>query len=126
MGGFILDKKSSIIIGLSIIIGFTILGGFIYFSNNENNEVYELAEDTTDNINLLTLEEAAEYLRISEDGLKALVVIESNSYQQYGMNLPYYKINERYYFVKSGLDLWLMEKSKQNLKYNTVNYSVTN
>lgn len=64
MGGFILDKKSSIIIGLSIIIGFTILGGFIYFSDNKNNESFDLVEVTTDNMNLLSLEEAAEYLRI--------------------------------------------------------------
>jgi len=125
-GGFILDKKSSIIIGLSIIIGFTILGGFIYFSNSENNKTYELTDVSTDNINLLTLEEAAKYLRISEDGLKAIVVIESNKYGQYGMKLPYFKINERYYFIKSELDLWLIEVSMKNLKYDTVKYSVTN
>lgn len=125
-GGFILDRKSSVIIGLSIIIGFSILGGLIYFSNSENNRANELTEVTTNNINILTLEEAAEYLRISEEGLKAIVVIEANRYEQYGMKLPYFKINERYYFVKSELDLWIIEKSRLNLKYNTVNYSVTN
>lgn len=121
-----MDRKSSVIIGLSIIIGFSILGGFIYFSNSENYRANQLTEVTTNNINILTLEEAAEYLRISEDGLKAIVVIEANRYEQYGMKLPYFKINERYYFVKSELDLWIIEKSRLNLKYNTVNYSVTN
>ncbi|MGF7059537.1 hypothetical protein [Brassicibacter mesophilus] len=119
---------SSSIIGISIILGFTILGTFIYLGEDRNFSETQLKTEelTNENHNILSFEEAAVYLKISDEKLKSIIVIQKsipNINVDYG--LPYFKVDDEYYFLKSQLDLWLAKIAEQQINYDTEKYSIS-
>lgn len=65
----------------------------------EKEKVEEKVAETAKNI--MTMEEAAEYLGISQKKLQYLTAEWS------GLGMPFLKIGDQYIFTRSGIDKWL-------------------
>lgn len=87
---------------------------------NTDNRIETMKYTTND---IMTISEAAEYLRISEVNLKKIIIIEKNMLKIAGhfrgRMLPYYKIDDNYYFYKKGLDSWLEDVTTNKVMYDT-------
>lgn len=113
---------------LIIAIGIVIHGYIIkpnnsdFFNNGEQNI------NTTASKAVFDLTDAAEYLNMSESEVKAIIIAESSRLNEThsftGEMLPYFKVDEKYYFYKEGLDTWLADATMDKRKYNTENFKM--
>ncbi|PZD97293.1 hypothetical protein DNH61_02760 [Paenibacillus sambharensis] len=115
---------------IGIIAASLILGGCIVTAAliNQNETVQEkrTAQVQTDSSSaqLLTMEEAAAYLGITEGDIRRIISIESSMMQGSsdivleGMMLPYIWIKDRHYFHKESLQKWLMYASQTRRTYD--------
>ncbi|OEF98814.1 hypothetical protein BHF71_10835 [Vulcanibacillus modesticaldus] len=135
----ILDKKSSLIIGISIIMSSFILGLFIYITFDSENirniskgyietEAIENNDRFLMNSNIINIEEAAKYLNMTESDIKKVIITEKIMREsQNGFNgkmLPYFKINDEFYFYKAQLVLWIFEVSEEQREYDFKKYLI--
>ena len=123
-----MNTRSSLIIGISIILGFTILGTLFYLAGDRSSfeAQHRLEEVSNENHNILSFEEAAIYLKMSDEKLKSIIVIEKSVPNiNIDYRLPYFKVDDEYYFLQSQLDLWLAKIAEQQINYNTKKYSIS-
>lgn len=70
----------------------------------------------------LSISEAADYLKISEDSIKKIILLEEKAIEQggsfEGLMFPYSKIYDQYVFSKKSLDQWVQEKVKTQSVYS--------
>ncbi|OME88040.1 hypothetical protein BK120_01610 [Paenibacillus sp. FSL A5-0031] len=106
---------ASFILGVSFIVGCMFL---------EKNEVPNKEEsDITISVEkpLLTIEEAANYLRLSENEIKQIIHTEqiqlttAGSFS--GVMFPYIKVGEKFYISKNELMVWINETSRERREY---------
>lgn len=93
----LINVVGEIFLGICIIIGAIIIS----YSNNQaeaNNPI--TSNDESRNDEILTLEEAADYLKITPENLEKL--IQSNPSE-----LQYVKIEDQYIFTIQHLNYWL-------------------
>lgn len=93
----LINVIGEIFIGICIIIGAIIIS----YSNNgiePNSTITSNGESRNDEI--LTLEEAAAYLKITPENLEKLIQSNPNE-------LQYVKIGDQYIFTVQNLDYWL-------------------
>ncbi|MDR7237554.1 helix-turn-helix domain-containing protein [Neobacillus drentensis] len=110
-------EYSVIILALSIAFSGFWIGNALKQDNalKPNNVEMALTDDT------LSISEAADYLKISEDSIKKIIILEEKSIEQGGsfsMMFPYSKIYDQYVFSKKSLDQWVQEKVKTQSEYS--------
>lgn len=89
--------------------------------NEENNK-----QRSSNELSVMNLQEAAEYLGIEEEQLRRLIVTEENIRKINGgfidEMLPYIKIDKNYCFSKALLDEWIYNTSRKKVSYDTNKY----
>ena len=69
----------------------------------------------------LSISEAADYLKISEESIKKIISQERKTIEQSGtfsgMMFPYSKIYDQYVFSKKSFDQWVQETVKTQSEY---------
>ena len=107
-----------ILIGASIILNGYLIGVAI--------KTMDTKEDTA----VLTLSQTATYMNMTEEALKGIIQTETDLLQQYhsfsGKMLPYFIIDDQFYFYKGEIDEWLKEAAMQRKNYNTSRGWITN
>jgi hypothetical protein len=109
-----------IILALSIAFSGFWIGNALKQDNalKPDNVEMTLTDDT------LSISEAADYLKISEDSIKRIIKIERVTKEQSGsfdgMMFPYSKIYDQYVFSKRSLDQWVQETVKTQSEYSVV------
>ncbi|MEY2194233.1 helix-turn-helix domain-containing protein [Neobacillus sp. BF23-41] len=101
------------VIILALCIAFS--GFWIGNALKQDNVEMKITEDT------LSISEAADYLKISEDSIKKIIIQEEKTIEQGGafsMMFPYSKIYDKYVFSKKSLDQWVQEKVKTQSVYS--------
>ncbi|WP_379153404.1 helix-turn-helix domain-containing protein [Paenibacillus sp. sgz5001063] len=97
---------ASLILGLSIIIGCVIIS-----SDRPANSGQKADAQDMDNKLLLTLQETATLLGISEDQVKNIMKAENSLLRNDGafggMKLQYIKVDDQFLFSKTGLLEWI-------------------
>lgn len=110
-------EYSIVILALSIAFSGYWIGNAIM--HQQNFEVREVSNPTMDEV--LSLSEAADYLRISEKSIKAIISQEKihlNSYGSFsGMMFPYSNVYGEFIFSKQSLDNWLNETTTNRNEY---------
>lgn len=111
----------AIIIG-SIIIGVCIIiSTFIFIKMADKSEAEKTQEMASYDGGFMTIEEAADFLKLSEDEILYIISSEEKTIKELGefggSPFPYIKINNKYYFNKSALGSWLLEASDINRTY---------
>lgn len=107
---------------LSIAIFFLGFQIWNYTSNNKaENQSYNQNEFSSSNeVGLLTIEQAANYLNLTKEDLEILIKNQDTERSQAGeafltyQFIPYIKINEERYFSKADLNEWI--------KFNTISW----
>lgn len=79
--------------------------------------------DSKENSEVLVINEVADYLQLSEEQVMKMINIETTKLEEdgsfSGMMIPYFTVDEKYYFSKSALDHWLKEVTTNHTDYNT-------
>lgn len=106
-----------IVLALSIAFSGFWIGNALKQDNPQKQDCEKLTT-TDDN---LSLSEAAEYLKISEDSIKKIILQEKKTIEQggsfSGMMFPYSKIYDQYVFSRKALDQWVQETVKTQIEY---------
>lgn len=117
-----MNKKTAVILGVSIILASLILGFLLRDALKDNEALYVNTNDE-----VLTVTEAADYLKLTKDEVMGIIITEKKELSTKGIFLgnmfPYYKVNDKYYFSKSQLNEWLMDVTKNRGEYDLKNYS---
>lgn len=101
-----MDNNRLYLLG-TLILSISILAGSIMLSISFNhlsasiNSLEHISVNQKVEKNILTLNEAADYLHISTTTLKYMVAETS------GLQIPCLKVDGQYIFTKQGLDKWL-------------------
>ena len=113
----ILMASAILFIGISIIISGYCIGEGIKSVNIGRPAT------TTKDTKVLNLTQAANYLNMPEEEVKAVIQIEKNELEKTGSfsgrRLPYFTIDSKQYFYKDEIDEWLKDVSSNNREYNT-------
>lgn len=79
--------------------------------------------DSKEKSPVLGINEAADYLHLSEEQVIRMINIEKTDLEKdgifSGMMLPYFTVDGQYYFCKAELDNWLKEVANEHTEYNT-------
>lgn len=122
-----MNKKVALIIGISIILSSLVMGLLIRDAILSNQKILDEKINQETNNEILSLSEAAQYLKLSEKEVKGIMIIERKQLKSYGSFLgkmfPYYKVNDKYYFYKDELDEWLKEVSSNRTQYDTYKFT---
>ena len=109
---------SIIILACTIMIGSSIIATKVSTAINTNSI------DSKENSQVLGINEAADYLHLSEEQVIRMINIEKTDLEEdgifSGMMLPYFTVDGQYYFCKAELDNWLKEVANEHTEYNTV------
>ena len=93
------------------------IGAYIGDINSKKNQANE------DTNTLFDLEELSNYLGMSEEEIKNIMMIEeimlNQSGHYSGMMFPYFKVDEKYYFYKETIDEWLEEVTTDKKQYDS-------
>ncbi|GAA0181334.1 hypothetical protein SH2C18_38810 [Clostridium sediminicola] len=124
-----LKNNYNFLFGCIIISIGIIIHGYIIKPNNSNLFNSEsLNKNITLNKTVFGLTDAAEYLNMGESDVKAIIIAESSRLNEThsftGEMLPYFQVDEKYYFYKEGLDAWLADVTMDKRKYNTTNFEM--
>mgnify|MGYP004548718011 FL=1 len=108
---------SIIILACTIMIGSSIIATKVSTAINTNSI------DSKENSQVLGINEAADYLHLSEEQVIRMINIEKTDLEEdgifSGMMLPYFTVDGQYYFCKAELDNWLKEVANEHTEYNT-------
>ena len=108
---------SIIILACTIVIGSSIMATKVSTAINTNSI------DSKENSQVLGINEAADYLHLSEEQVIRMINIEKTDLEEdgifSGMMLPYFTVDGQYYFCKAELDNWLKEVANEHTEYNT-------
>ena len=109
---------SIIILACTIMIGSSIIATKVSTAINTNSI------DSKENSQVLGINDAADYLHLSEEQVIRMINIEKTDLEEdgifSGMMLPYFTVDGQYYFCKAELDNWLKEVANEHTEYNTV------
>lgn len=104
-------------IGISIIINGYFIGDAI-----KSISPQDLRVNSSDS-KVLSLEQVAKYLNMSEEEVITIIQIEDNKLTKtgsfFGKMFPYFVVNNKQYFYKDEIDEWLKEVSNNHREYNT-------
>jgi tRNA/tmRNA/rRNA uracil-C5-methylase (TrmA/RlmC/RlmD family) len=101
-----------------IVLAFSIAFSGFWIGNalKQDNVEMKLTDDN------LSISEAADYLKISEDSIKKIIIQEEKTIEQggsfSGMMFPYSKIYDQYVFSKESLEQWVQETVKTQSEYS--------
>lgn len=120
-------KNHYTILGAALILGLSLLGGS-YVISHELANGHELQmqpqsqADTQDTDHpLMTLEQTARFLRLSEDQVKNIMKAENamlrNDGPFEGTKLPYLKVDNEFLFNKQQVMTWIQAASQENRVY---------
>ncbi|MEG6521642.1 helix-turn-helix domain-containing protein [Desulfotomaculum sp. 1211_IL3151] len=110
-----MDKNKIYLLG-AVILSISIFASSIIISTSFNHlsasikSFEHILLNQKEEKNVMTLDEAADYLHISTETLKYM----SNEIS--GLQIPYLKVDDQYIFTKQGLDKWL-ESNHWDLDY---------
>ena len=108
---------SIIILACTIVIGSSIMATKVSTAINTNSI------DSKENSQVLGINDAADYLHLSEEQVIRMINIEKTDLEEdgifSGMMLPYFTVDGQYYFCKAELDNWLKEVANEHTEYNT-------
>ena len=108
---------SIIILACTIMICSSIIATKVSTAINTNSI------DSKENSQVLGINEAADYLHLSEEQVIRMINIEKTDLEEdgifSGMMLPYFTVDGQYYFCKAELDNWLKEVANEHTEYNT-------
>lgn len=113
---------------LMISIGIVIHGYLI--NPNTGGVINNGGQNTNITVNkaVFDLTDAAEYLNMTESEVKAIIIAEYSRLHEThsftGEMLPYFQVDEKYYFYKEGLNTWLADVTMDKRKYNTENFKM--
>lgn len=108
-------------IAASFILGVSFIVGCMFLEKNEvpNKEQSDITISMEKP--LLTTEEAANYLHLSENEIKQIIHTEqiqlttAGSFS--GVMFPYIKVGEKFYISKNELMVWINETSRERREY---------
>ena len=79
--------------------------------------------ETKESYQVLRIDEAADYLRLSEEQIIRMINIERRTLEKdgvfSGIMFPYFKVDDEYYFSKAQLDEWIKEAAIEQVEYHT-------
>jgi hypothetical protein len=71
----------------------------------------------------LGISQVSKYLKMSEEEVMGIINTEQGIFDKTGsftgLRLPYFKVNNKYYFYKNSVDEWLKQVTEQRRQYNT-------
>ncbi len=116
-----MNRKEILIVIGALMISFSIvISG--YLIGEAIKTVYTVEADYAKG-NIMDLSEVAKYLNMSEGEVSAIIRIEDNQLKQYGFfdgkRFPYFTIDDKKYFYRNEIDLWLMEVADSHRIYDT-------
>ncbi|WP_340401148.1 hypothetical protein [Paenibacillus sp. FSL H8-0079] len=108
---------ASIILGISFIIGCILLT-----IQERNSELTHAVEQEVPNDKvLLTMQETAEYLSMTEEQVMSIIKAEQGSFTVSGFfdgrMFPFIKIQDEFFVSRVELDLWVQEASASHRRY---------
>jgi hypothetical protein len=113
---------SIIILAMSVIFGSIWIGNSLEKTISLQASISTPTSISTDS-KTLTLSEAAEYLNMTEEEVRAIIQTEKKKLDEThsfeGKMFPYFTINNKQYFYKDEIDEWLKEVSSQHREYDT-------
>ncbi|MFS1512666.1 hypothetical protein VQL36_09540 [Chengkuizengella sp. SCS-71B] len=111
MKKYLILSISIVFLGISIIIGTSRIADALLNDGKEDVDVVTAANlivdaltKETESAQLLSESELVEYLGIQEHQIDSLVPKDGR-----GIELPYLRIGDQYYFPVSAIDKWLLE-----------------
>lgn len=106
-----------------IILACTIVIGSSIIATKVSTAINMTSIDSKENSQVLGINEAADYLHLSEEQVIRMINIEKTDLEEdgifLGMMLPYFTVDGQYYFSKAELDNWLKEVANEHIEYNT-------
>lgn len=106
-----------------IILACTIVIGSSIMATKVSTAINMTSIDSKENSQVLGINEAADYLHLSEEQVIRMINIEKTDLEEdgifSGMMLPYFTVDGQYYFCKAELDNWLKEVANEHTEYNT-------
>ncbi|SEU19641.1 hypothetical protein [Paenibacillus sp. NFR01] len=112
---------SSVVLGVSIIVGCILITNNQAANGKEAREPEPVQETLESPKPLMTLQETADYLNLTEEQVKTIILHEnyilevSHSYS--GMMFPYLKINNEILVSRDALGEWIKESTGQRQEY---------
>lgn len=107
-----------------IILACTIVIGSSIMATKVSTAINMTSIDSKEKSQVLGINEAADYLHLSEEQVIRMINIEKTDLEEdgifSGMMLPYFTVDGQYYFCKAELDNWLKEVANEHTEYNTV------
>ncbi|PQP82647.1 hypothetical protein C0Q44_14625 [Paenibacillus sp. PCH8] len=108
---------ASFILGISFIIGCILLT-----TQEKNSELTQVAEqEVSNNKVLLTIQETAEYLSMTEEQVMSIIKAEQVSFTVSGFfdgrMFPFIKVQDQFFVSRVELDLWVQEASASHRRY---------
>lgn len=108
---------SVIILACAIVIGSSIIATKISIA------IHTASTDSEENSQVLGINEAADYLHLSEEQVIRMINIEKADLEEdgvfSGILLPYFIVDGQYYLLKGELDNCLKEVVSEHTEYNT-------
>lgn len=106
-----------------IILACTIVIGSSIMATKVSTAINMTSIDSKEKSQVLGINEAADYLHLSEEQVIRMINIEKTDLEEdgifSGMMLPYFTVDGQYYFCKAELDNWLKEVANEHTEYNT-------
>ena len=106
-----------------IILACTIVIGSSIMATKVSTAINMTSIDSKENSPVLGINDAADYLHLSEEQVIRMINIEKTDLEEdgifSGMMLPYFTVDGQYYFCKAELDNWLKEVANEHTEYNT-------
>ncbi|WP_339259869.1 hypothetical protein MKZ12_08315 [Paenibacillus sp. FSL R5-0713] len=108
---------ASAILGICFIIGCIILT-----THERNSELTQAVEQVVPNDKvLLTMQETAEYLSMTEEQVMSIIKAEQGSFTVSGFfdgkMFPFIKVQDQFFVSRVELDLWVQEASASHRRY---------
>ncbi|WP_339303375.1 hypothetical protein [Paenibacillus sp. FSL R5-0519] len=108
---------SSVVLGICFIIGCIILT-----THERNSELTQAVEQVVPNDKvLLTMQETAEYLSMTEEQVMSIIKAEQGSFKVAGFfdgrMFPFIKVQDQFFVSRVELDLWVQEASASHRRY---------
>ncbi|WP_458125931.1 hypothetical protein [Paenibacillus sp. Z3-2] len=108
---------ASVILGISFIIGCILVT-----NQGSNSELNQAAEQKVPNDKvLLTMQETAEYLSMTEEQVMSIIKAEQGSFTVSGFfdgrMFPFIKVQDNFFVSRVELDLWVQEASASHRRY---------
>jgi hypothetical protein len=114
--------RKEIVIGIgALLVSISIVIGGYLISEAIKTVIAVEANNTTESV--MDLPEVAEYLNMSPVEVRAVMRLEEDQLTKYGffsgMRFPFFTIDDKQYFYKDEIDVWLKEVASSHTIYDT-------